>query len=62
MEQVKAAFVKKKENLKQKYKLRNHFITSNTEIKLHCAVKMTACILYLYIFAGSEISTDWYVQ
>ncbi len=36
VEQVTAAFVGKKENLKQKYKVRNNFVTSNKEIKRHC--------------------------
>ncbi len=59
MEQVTAAFVEKKG--KQKYKVRNHFVTSNTEIKWHCDVKMTACVLCLCIFVWSEMSADWCV-
>ncbi len=38
------------------YEKKKLFFTSNKEIKLHCAVKMTACALYLCIFAGSEMS------
>ncbi len=45
-----------------KYKVGNNFVTSNTEIIWHCAVKMTFCIFYLCIFVWSEMSADWCEQ